>query len=384
MRRRLTIITEIIAPYRIPVFNALAEHPEIDLHIIFLAETDPTQRQWLVYKNEIRFSYEVLPSWRRRMRKQNLLVNWGVTAALRRAAPDVIVCGGYNYVAFWRALSWARDNEIPFLLWLESTAKDHRYKSTTIEALKKNFMQQCSAFIVPGKASLGYLRQHGISAQQIFVAPNAVDTHFFAHHAEKVRHDPDTHRKMLNLPARFFLFAGRLVPEKGIFDLLEAYAMLPPALRHQVALVLVGDGPSRAEISRRAAAIKCGLVKIAGFAQREQLASYYALAETFVFPTHTDPWGLVVNEAAACGLPVIASDVAGCVSDLLEDRWNGRVIPAHDIAQLAIAMGELASDAELRAVMGGRSRDRVHQYSPQACAAGIAEGVLSWEAVLHD
>ena len=384
MRRRLTIITEIIAPYRIPVFNALAEHPEIDLHVIFLAETDPTQRQWLVYKNEVKFSYEVLPSWRRRMRKQNLLVNWGVTAALRRAAPEVIVCGGYNYVAFWRALSWARDNEIPFLLWLESTAKDHRYKSTTIEALKKNFMQQCSAFIVPGKASLGYLRQHGISAQQIFVAPNAVDTHFFAHHAEKVRHDPDTHRKMLNLPVRFFLFAGRLVPEKGIFDLLEAYAMLPPELRQQVAMVLVGEGPSRAEISRRAAAIKCGLVKIAGFAQREQLARYYALAETFVFPTHTDPWGLVVNEAAACGLPVIASDVAGCVSDLLEDRWNGRVIPAHDIAQLAIAMGELASDAELRAVMGGRSRDRVHQYSPQACAAGIAEGVLSWEAVLHD
>src|SRR5881396_2489625 len=93
VRRRLTITTEIIAPYRIPVFNALAEHPEIDLHIIFLAETDPTQRQWLVYKNEVKFSYEVLPSWRRRMRKQNLLVNWGVTAALHRAAPEVIVCG---------------------------------------------------------------------------------------------------------------------------------------------------------------------------------------------------------------------------------------------------------------------------------------------------
>jgi len=146
----------------------------------------------------------------------------------------------------------------------------------------------------------------------------------------------------------------------------------------------VGDGPSRAEISRRAAAIKCGLVRIAGFAQRERLASYYALAETFVFPTHTDPWGLVVNEAAACGLPIIASDAAGCVPDLLEDHWNGRVAPAHEIAQLAMAMQELAGDAQLRAVMGQRSRDRVHHYSPQACAAGIAEGVLSWEAVLHD
>jgi glycosyltransferase involved in cell wall biosynthesis len=381
MRRRLTIITEIIAPYRIPVFNVLAEHPEIDLHVIFLAETDPTQRQWLVYKNEIKFSYEVLPSWRRRMRKQSLLVNWGVTAALRRTAPDVIVCGGYNYVASWRALSWARDNEIPFLLWVESTAKDQRNNSVRIEPLKRKFIQQCTAFIVPGRASVEYVRQYRISGQQIFVAPNAVDSHFFSRHAEKVRHDPAAHRKILDVPARFFLFAGRLVPEKGIFDLLDAYTMLPPELRQQVAFVLVGEGPSRAEISRRAAAIKCGLVKIDGFAQREQLASYYALAETFVFPTHSDPWGLVVNEAAACGLPIIASEAAGCVPDLLEDNWNGRVVPAHVVTQLAMAMQELASDPQLRAVMGQRSRDRVHQYSPQACAAGIAEGVLSWDAV---
>jgi glycosyltransferase involved in cell wall biosynthesis len=384
LRRRLTIITEIIAPYRIPVFNALAEHPEIDLHVIFLAETDSTQRQWLVYKDEIRFSYEVLPSWRRRLRKQNLLVNWGVTAALRQAAPDVIVCGGYNYVASWRSLSWARDAGVPFLLWVESTAKDQRRNSSRIEALKKRFMQECSGFIVPGKASFEYVRKFGISAQKISVAPNAVDTQFFTRHAEKARRDAAAHCKALDAPSRFFLFAGRLVPEKGIFDLLDAYAMLPPELRREIALVLVGDGPVRAELARRAAGIVAGLVKLAGFAQREQLASYYALAETFVFPTHTDPWGLVVNEAAACGLPIIASDAAGCVPDLVEDRWNGRVVPAHDVAQLAIAMEELAGNAEVRAVMSQRSRDRIHQYSPQACAAGIADGVLSWEAVLHE
>jgi glycosyltransferase involved in cell wall biosynthesis len=384
MRRRVTIITEIIAPYRIPVFNALAEHPEIDLHVIFLAETDSTQRQWVVYKDEISFSYEVLPSWRRRLRKQNLLVNWGVTAALRQVAPDVIVCGGYNYVASWRALSWAQDASIPFLLWVESTAKDQRSNSSRIEALKKRFMQECSGFIVPGKASFEYVRKFGISAQKIFVAPNAVDTQFFTQHAEKAWRDAAAHCKALDAPSRFFLFAGRLVPEKGIFDLLDAYAMLPPELKRKIALVLVGDGPARAELSRRAAGIAAGLVKLAGFVQREELASYYALAETFVFPTHTDPWGLVVNEAAACGLPIIASDAAGCVPDLVEDRWNGRVVPARDVAQLAIAMEELASNAEVRAVMSQRSRDRIRQYSPQACAAGIADGVLSWQAVLHE
>ena len=65
MRRRLVILTEIIAPYRIPVFNTLAQCSEIDLQVIFLAESDPKLRDWLVYKDEIRFSYQVLPSWRR-------------------------------------------------------------------------------------------------------------------------------------------------------------------------------------------------------------------------------------------------------------------------------------------------------------------------------
>ena len=67
MNRRLVIITEIISPYRIPLFNALAKRGDVDLHVIFLAETDSKLRQWHVYKEVISFSYEVLPSWRRRI-----------------------------------------------------------------------------------------------------------------------------------------------------------------------------------------------------------------------------------------------------------------------------------------------------------------------------
>ena len=91
---RIAIITEIIAPYRIPVFNAAAEREDIQLHVIFLAENDPTLRQWPVYKSEIRFSFEVLPSFRWRFGRANVLLNRGVGRALERAAPEVIVCGG--------------------------------------------------------------------------------------------------------------------------------------------------------------------------------------------------------------------------------------------------------------------------------------------------
>src|SRR5215470_60386 len=116
MKRRLTLITEIIAPYRIPVFNALAAHGDLELHVIFLAETDPNLRDWLVYKNEIRFSYEVLPSFRRRHGKYNVLINCGLSSALSRFRPDAILCGGYNYLASWQAQHWARKRSTPFLL----------------------------------------------------------------------------------------------------------------------------------------------------------------------------------------------------------------------------------------------------------------------------
>jgi glycosyltransferase involved in cell wall biosynthesis len=377
MSRRVAIITEIIAPYRIPVFNALAQQDGIHLQVIFLAENDPTQRQWPVYKDEIHFSYRVLPSWRRRVRKHNLLLNWGMGPALRRARPDVIVCGGYNYVASWKAMGWARRNHVPFFLWLESTTRDFRSEYRLIESLKSRFLHDCEGFVVPGISSFEYLRNYGAREEFVFTAPNAVDSEFFMQRAAIVRRNATMQRRSLHLPQRFFLFAGRLLREKGVFDLLQAYAALAPELRKEVGLVFVGDGDARPELARQAGAITPGSVQFAGFAQREELAAYYALAEVLVFPTHTDPWGLVVNEAMACGLPVICSSTAGCAADLVEDCWNGRMVGAGEISQLASAMDELARNAELRAVMSQRSRERVGHYSPEAWATGMAQAVRS-------
>jgi len=109
--------------------------------------------------------------------------------------------------------------------------------------------------------------------------------------------------------------------------------------------------------------------------QKEQLPSYYAFADALVSPTHSDPWGLVVNEAMACSLPVITTSVAGCAADLVKDEWNGKVVPAQDPAQLAVAMKYLMSNPELKSVMGERSHERIAAFSPDCCAAGIARAI---------
>lgn len=375
MKRRLALLTEIIAPYRIPVFNALAARDDIDLRVIFLSENDPSLRQWPVYKKEIRFSYEVLPAWRRRVGKYKLLVNRGVGAALCRSSPHAVLCGGYNYLASWQAAWWAKSHKLPMLLWSESTVNDHRRHRRGIEFMKVRFTRLCKGFVAAGKSSGDYLIGMGAPRERVFIAPDAVDVEFYATLAHQARqHEPEV-RARYDLPSRYFLYAGRLVPEKGIFDLLAAYAKLEESERSQIGLVFAGDGASRALLEERAASIHPGCVRFCGFVHREELAELYALAEVLVFPTHSDPWGLVVNEAMACGLPIIASEVAGCVPDLVENAENGFVVPAGNVEELVRAMRMLLNNPALEREMGASSALRIRAFTPEACAEGFSKAV---------
>ena len=377
MTRRLVILTEIIAPYRIPLFNALARQAGLNLHVIFLAETDPTLRQWRVYKEEIQFSYQVLRSWRKPVGRYNVLLNFGLWRALNEFAPDAILCGGYNYVASWQALLWARTQNVPFLLWSESNLQDQRPGYALVELLKREFLRQCSGFAVAGQSGRAYFRAHGIRDELIFHTPNAVDNDLFARAAAHARQNAAACRAQLGLPSRYILYAGRLVPAKGVFDLLSAYAKLDARTREQIGLLFVGNGISRRPLEEQAASVSPGMIRFADFVQRDPLATYYALAEMLILPTHSDPWGLVVNEAMACGLPVIVSRVAGCAADLVRENWNGLLVSPENISQLATAIEKLVNNPELRATMAANSLRHISHYSPTAWSQGVMRAIKS-------
>ncbi len=374
---KLVIVTEIIAPYRIPVFNALAQRRELDLHVVFLSENDPSMRQWRVYTNEIEFQYDVLPSCRQRLGKYNFLVNRRVLTTLNKLRPDVVLCGGYNYLTSWQAAYWARFHRVPLMLWAESTALDKRRRHRPVEFLKTQFLRLCRSFVVPGRSSLKYLEDFGISDRRIFTAPNAVDVMRFSVPANEARRNELEVRARRSLPSRYFLYVGRLVKAKGIFELLETYGQLDTEIRDKIGLVFVGDGGDRTALMERASRISRGTIQFPGFIHREGLPDFYALADALIFPTHSDTWGLVVNEAMSCGLPVIVTNVAGCVADLVQNGWNGFVVPPIDQSQLANAMTRLATDSALRKEMGSRSRERIEAYSPEAWAAGLVNAVGS-------
>ena len=374
MKRRPVILTEIIAPYRIPVFNALAARHDLDPHVIFLSENDPSFRQWHVYKDEIKFSYEVLPSFRRHIGSYNLLLNKGVESALRRASPQAIICGGYNFRAYWRAARWGWRNRVSLLLWSESNAAD-KPRNRAVEFLKKRFARMCRAHIAAGISSRDYLLQLGAPPFSVFIAPDAVDVSLYAAAAAKARASSAPLRIEHELPERYFLYVGRLVEEKGVFDLLAAYSALDENIRARVGLVYVGEGAAREALQRRASNIHHGDIKFCGWVHRERISEFYALADALIFPTHSDPWGLVVNEAMACGLPIVASDVAGCAADLVCPSKNGFTYRPRDTDALSEIMQTLAAQPGLIQSMGAQSLEMIQSHTPERCAAGFAAAI---------
>ena len=144
--------------------------------------------------------------------------------------------------------------------------------------------------------------------------------------------------------------------------------------RDRAALVFIGDGPLRPSLE--AAAPRDG-VHFVGFVNQADLPRHYAMCDVLALPSVFEPRGLVVNEAMACGLPVVASDRIGAVGDLVRDGENGLVFPAGDAAALADRLDRIVGDDALRARMAARSREIIAGWSFDAEVEGVRK-MLAW------
>jgi len=291
------------------------------------------------------------------------------------------------------------------------------------------------AALVGGKPHERYFESFGMPREYIFTGYDAVDNEYYSRRSADVRDCTAPSRsRPFDLPSRYFLSLGRMVQKKNLPILIEGYegyvrrchsADIRPA-----ALVLVGSGEEepRLRALARTSGLRVvdftqksigsaetshisgtdnsecgGLVYFYGFRQIAENVVFYALAEAFVLPSTSEEWGLVVNEAMACSLPVVVSRNAGCVEDLvlprtdgstprllsavrdepfgrnlLDERSNGFVFEPTCAEALAEALWSITrADQKDISELGKRSREIVDQYScenfgRQALLAAIA------------
>jgi glycosyltransferase involved in cell wall biosynthesis len=342
---RVALLTEIPAPFRIPLFNALSDR--LDLTVLFLRARNP-ERPYRMHAEEIHFTWQVLPGRDFTVRNRWLVLNWGVVRALRRAKPDVVILGGWNQPAFLLALAWARAHRIKSVAWVESTNHDRR--SGRFDRAKPAALRRFDGFIVPGASSFTYLRDLGVPADRITVAPNAVDTSIFT-----------MARKPEGGPVRI-LGVGRLAREKGFDLLIRAAADLPAEL------VLAGSGPEETRLR----ALAGPNVQFLGYVDRDELPALYATADVLAAPSRSEPWGMALNEGALAGLPLVSTEATGAAHDLIEDGKNGFRIPPDDVEALEQALRLIVEDEAFRTSAGERSREIGTRFTPDAWAEAIS------------
>jgi glycosyltransferase involved in cell wall biosynthesis len=363
---RIALLTEIPAPFRLPLFAALSAQPDVDLRVLFLAANDP-RRNYPEYARE--FPSEVLPGRDALVGGRWVVANAGVVRRLRRLRPDVVIVGGWNQPAFWQALLYARARRVPFVVWVESTARDERAGRGPAELAKRLIVRAATAFVVPGRAAAEYVESLGVGRERITMAPNAVDLSLFEEQVARERERRDELRAELGLDGCTFLCVSRLSPEKGVDVLVRAFDGVPGEL------VLVGDGPDR----ERVAALAGEHVRLLGRVEHDELVRWYAAADAYVMPSRSETWGMAMQEAAAAGLPLVATEAPGAGYDLIEPGVNGLRVPVGDVQKLREALTRVAADATFRAAAGARSQELAARTTPADWAnvvAGLARKLV--------
>ena len=295
-----------------------------------------------------------------------------VEAALDTAGPSAVFIPGWATPAALSALRWCLRNQRHSIVMSESTARDDRRRWLK-EMAKKRLVSLFSAGLVGGAAHADYLAALGMPRTAIFKGYDVVDNEYFAREASAARQKEAATREALNLPPAYFLASCRFLPKKNLVGLLQAYASYRTrAGTEYFKLVLLGDGPLRARVLQEQEQLALGEdLILPGFVQYKQLPAYYALAIAFVHASTIEPWGLVVNEAMACGLPVLISNRCGCAGDLVRDGHNGYSFDpdaTEELTDKLLAIAKLSR--EQRLAMGEASSALIASYSPATFAKG--------------
>jgi len=233
-----------------------------------------------------------------------------------------------------------------------------------------------SAFMVTGSLSREHLISLGVSPDSIFLFPYAINNKDFAARCQAYRQQRETLRLALGVERDALVILGvlKFVAREGAMDLVRAYSE-SRIDKDKTVLLLVGDGKQRPQLEAYAREKQGGKVLFAGYVPYSQLPMYYAVADLFVHPGLREPWGVSVNEAMACGLPVIVSDLVGASRDLVEPGGNGYVFPGGNVGALKHTIERLVRERSRLRAMGERSLEIIRGWDYDLCQREISQAI---------
>jgi glycosyltransferase involved in cell wall biosynthesis len=369
---RIAIIVNMVAPYIRPLFARLAERDECELLVV--SETPMERDRHWQPQSDLPFEHVLLDSWTLDLAR--LAVGSGFKtrfdtymyvpkrplAPLRRFSPDVVVAAGggiWSSPANIAALAARRRGDWAFVPWWGSfTREKSTWPRRLAEPWVRMFMRSSDAWLVYGTRHARDVIELGADAARTVIAPITA-----------LAPERPVERHRVPAPGQMrYLFVGRFIESKGLDVLLEAFRRLDRG-----ELWIAGDGPLRATVE--AAAVPNPRIRLLGHLDGAALAEVYPQSDVLVVPSLYEPWGLVVHEGLAYGLPVIVTDQVGAGDDLIDPGTNGYVVPAGSSEPLAEAMHAVATWApEQWEAAATRSDETLATCSIERAVEGFIHG----------
>ena len=394
----LAILTTHPIQYQVPLWQELAKRGEVPFEVWYLSDHGYRNSFDRGFSKAFSWDLDMLAGYPNRFlptRPSKAKIHRFRGARIRPLAPllhelnvTALLINGWHPQAYWQAAFQAHRAGIPVLLRAETNdlRKIPWWKETVRRPLLKALFHRVSVFLTVGIANRRLYEKYGVPESKLGSAPYCVDNKRFSIAAEGLRSKRAILRQNWGIPhdALCFLFSGKLVAKKRIQDLLGAFEMLIVkrrefGLKQEIHLLIVGDGALRVTLEERARVLseiagrRC--VTFAGFLNQTKIPKAYVAADCLVLPSDArETWGLVVNEAMACGLPCIVSSEAGCGPDLIDPGETGDLFLVGDVRQLAAVMGAWADPARCRSAREAVLQ-KIDGYSVERATEGILEAL---------
>jgi glycosyltransferase involved in cell wall biosynthesis len=371
--KKLAIVTTHPIQYNAPLFRLLAASGVIDVKVFYSwgqtskgAVFDPgfgTTFRWDLPLS-VGYPHIFIPNISTKPGTTHFrgIVNKELIPAIESWAADVLLVFGWSFHSHLKTLRYFK-GKIPILFRGDSTLLDEPKGWNIRKCLRRIFLfwvyRHVDICLYTGTANRAYYKRHGVREDQLVCAPHAVDNGRFA--------ADDQNRNVLAKAWRIqlgilddettFLFAGKLDPQKGLKSLIEAFKSLG---NRKARLVIAGNGVFEEQLRQLAGT--GGRIIFLPFQNQQQMPVLYRLCDIFILPSLSETWGLSVNEAMACGRPIIVSDRCGCAADLVQPGVNGYCFSAGNVAQLATIMQQCL-DSDKRKQMGEASKQIIARFS---------------------
>ncbi len=378
MTIKLAVLATHPVQYQAPLWRAIARDGRFELKVYFASRhgqsvaLDPGFGKAFAWDIPLLggYDHEFLPSARIPILPGPVanLYPKGLTDRFRTEKFDAALVLGYATGAAWAGMRAASRTGTPVIMRGESHNQGRRHspRESVKGAVLKRLLERIDGFLAIGTWNKEYWLSFGVPEEKIRIALYSVDNDYFRLRLEDEPEEPERLRARWGAAPDdvVFLHCGKLIPVKDPLTLFRAYADLDGRREH---LVIVGAGPLETELREFARARGLERIHWEGFVNQSRLPFYYRAADVLVLSSVVEPWGLVVNEAMACGTPCIVSDRVGAGPDLVVRPGAGRSFPAAD----AVGLGEILEESMNATTRGEWARSAAKSVSRATNAASV-------------